>query len=187
MATSMMERSSLVEGARMGDGTCWATLYRQAYPRLVRYAHHRLGNVDEAKDAASETMARAVASMDRFTSDDEGFTPWLFGICRNVVADALRARYRHLEHDRDVEASSLRSLAPEPDDGLIADEEARQVRAAFERLDADERELLELRVVAGLSAEEVAQVIGKKPGAVRMAQMRALGRLRSFVAEASCA
>ncbi len=187
MATSTMERNSLVEGARNGDGACWATLYREAYPRLVRYAHHRLGDVDEAKDAASETMARAVAAIDRFSADDHGFTPWLFGICRNVVADVLRARYRHMEHDSEADAGALASSGPGVEDRLIANEEALQVRAAFERLEPDEREVLELRVVAGLSADDVARALGKKAGAVRMAQMRALGRLRCFVAEASCA
>ena len=59
------------------------------------------------------------------------------------------------------------------------------LRAAFERLDRDERELLELRVVAGLSSAEVADVLGKQPSAVRMAQKRALARLRVFVGEVS--
>ena len=58
-------------------------------------------------------------------------------------------------------------------------------RAAFARLDPDERELLELRVVGGLSSADVAAALGKQPGTVRMAQMRALARLRTFLEEAS--
>src|SRR5207248_9756458 len=57
------------------------------------------------------------------------------------------------------------------------------VRAAFERLGPANQELLELRVMAGLSAEAVGQVLGKRPGAVRMAQNRALGRLRALMEE----
>ncbi len=59
------------------------------------------------------------------------------------------------------------------------------MRRAFGRLTDDEQELLELRVVGGLSADEVGEVIGKRAGAVRMAQARALSRLRSLLEEVS--
>ena len=62
-------------------------------------------------------------------------------------------------------------------------EEAAAVRRAFALLSDDDRELLELRVVAGLSAEESAGVLGRRPGAVRMAQSRALSRLRRHLEE----
>ncbi|MBV9285708.1 MAG: hypothetical protein JO176_13890, partial [Acidimicrobiia bacterium] len=62
-------------------------------------------------------------------------------------------------------------------------EEAAAVRKAFGRLADGDRELLELRVVGGLSAEETAEALGRRPGAVRMAQSRALGRLRRLLVE----
>jgi RNA polymerase sigma-70 factor (ECF subfamily) len=65
---------------------------------------------------------------------------------------------------------------------VLADEHA-AVRRALERLPADDREMLELRVVAGLSSDEVAYVLGMRPGAVRTAQSRALTRLRTYLAE----
>ncbi len=182
MVSEMMNPSALVDGARTGDAASWTALYRLAYPQLIRYAHHRLGDLDEARDAVSETMARAVAAMDRFTADDAGFVPWLFGICRNVVADALRLRYRQRSL-RDVEDHE--DDGPSPDEDLLDREDLARVRAAFARLDPDEREVLELRVVAGLTSDQVAGVLGKKPSAVRMAQMRALSRLRAFVNEAA--
>ena len=66
----------------------------------------------------------------------------------------------------------------------MANDDAAAVRWAFDRLGADDRELLELRVQGGLSSEEVGQLLGKQPGAVRMAQARALGRLRTILEEA---
>jgi RNA polymerase sigma-70 factor (ECF subfamily) len=171
----------LVARAYAGDQEAWAELYKAAYPRLIAFAHHRLGSVDDARDAVSETMARAVKVVGRFDGHDDRFTPWLVGICRNVVADVLRARYRR----RTEPLADYASTGPAPEDGLLVDEDRKAVRAAFERLDPDERELLALRVVAGISADEVAKILGKKPGTVRMAQMRALGRLRVFVEEAA--
>jgi RNA polymerase sigma-70 factor (ECF subfamily) len=173
--------AGLVERARHGDQEAWADLYRAAYPRLVSFAHRRLGSDDLAREAVSETMARAVASIDSYARDDDGFLPWLFGICRHVVADMQRVLYRQLpdrlmQHEPDF---------PGPVEVVLEGEERAALRAAFERLAPDERELLELRVVAGLSSAEAAEALGKQPGAVRMAQMRALSRLRTFVEEMS--
>jgi RNA polymerase sigma-70 factor (ECF subfamily) len=171
----------LVERARRGDQEAWAALYTSVYARLVSFAHRRLGNADLARDAVSETMARAVTKIDTYVGTDDGFAPWLFGICRHVVVDTQRQTYRPLP------PGLLRSDVdgPGPAEIIIDAEEQAQVRAAFNRLDPDEQELLELRVVGGLSSAEVAAALGKQPGTVRMAQMRALGRLRTFLEEAS--
>ena len=171
----------LVERARQGDQEAWADLYRAAYPRLVAFSHRRLGSDDLARDAVSETMARAVSGIDSYTRDDEGFLPWLFGICRHVVADMQRVLYRQLP-DRLLRPEPV---SPGPVEVVLDEEERAALRAAFHRLAPEERELLELRVVAGLSSAEAAEALGKQPGAVRMAQMRALSRLRTFVEEMS--
>ena len=171
----------LVQRARRGDQEAWAALYTSVYARLVAFAHRRLGNADLARDAVSETMARAVTKIDSYVGDDDGFAPWLFGICRHVVVDIQRQTYRPLP------PGLLRSDVdgPGPVEIVLESEEQAQVRAAFARLDPDERELLELRVVGGMSSAEVAVALGKQPGTVRMAQMRALARLRTFLEEAS--
>src|SRR6478672_6539113 len=85
---------ALVGRAREGDEAAWDALYRAVYPRLLAYAQRRLSSVDAAKDAVSETMARAVAKIDRFTWTAGGFEAWLFGILRHVVLDAQRAAGR---------------------------------------------------------------------------------------------
>jgi RNA polymerase sigma-70 factor, ECF subfamily len=170
----------LVAGARQGDRDAWETLYRRVYPRLIAFAYRRLQDSDLAAEAVSDTMLRAVAAISSYSGNDAGFDPWLFGICRHVIADLQRAMYRRLP-SRDahhvIEGAG-------PAEQLLADEERTLLRAAFARLDPDEQELLELRVVAGLSSAEAATVLGKQPGAVRMAQLRALSRLRTFLQEA---
>ena len=164
---------ALVARAQDGDVRAWETLYRRAYPRLLAYARRRL-DIEEAREAVSETMARAVAGMARFTPTGPGFEGWLFGICRHVVLDAQRAAGR-----RGYAAPpDVASAEPEPWDRLVRADEHALVRAAFARLGDDDRELLELRVVAGLSAEDTAKALGRRAGAVRTAQSRALARLR---------
>lgn len=177
MATE--EVGLLVDQARRGDGDAWETLYRRAYPKLLAYAQRRLDS-DAAREAVSETMARAVANIGRYrpVPGTGGFDGWLFGICRHVVLDAQRAAGRRGYGPPPEGASHV-----DPSERLVASEEAAAVRAAFALLSDDDRELLELRVVDELSAEETAVVLGRRPGAVRMAQSRALARLRRHMAE----
>lgn len=172
----------LVRRAAMADADAWEAIFRRSHPRLVAFARRRTSSIQAAEDAVSETMVRALQRIDRFRWDGAGFDAWLVGILRNVVFEGYRsdARYR-----RDVGAISAEPGVDEagPLDALMIAEEAHHVRLAFARLTPEEQELLELRVVAGLSSDGAAHVLGKKPGTIRMAQARALDRLRVFVAE----
>jgi RNA polymerase sigma-70 factor (ECF subfamily) len=161
-----------VERARTGDVDAWEALYRALYPRLLAFARRQL-DADRAAEAVSETMARAVAGIDRFSWRDAGFEGWMFAILRHVIVDTHRRAGRDSALAVPIEVPGGAC-----EDGLLADEEAAAVRAAFDRLRADEQELLYLRVVEGLSADDVGVVIGKRAGAVRMGQARALRRLR---------
>lgn len=173
------ELQALVERARSLDPEAWELLYRRVHDQLFGYARRRVGNPEAAEDCVSETLTRAIARIERFTWAGAGFEAWLYGILRNVVREAWRAQARgSWEADLPIAVSNETPL-----DEVIAGEEAIAVRDAFARLTADEQEVLELRVVAGLSAQEVAAVQGRRAGAVRMAQHRAIGRLRSLLSE----
>lgn len=176
-ATDDDAHRDLVKRAALGDGDAWEALYRRAYPKLLAFARARL-DPEGAQDAVAETMSRAVDSIHSYRWEGRAFDAWLFGILRHVITDAHRrqGRSRHVPEDH-VQAGAG------PLDRLVAAEEHRAVRVAFARLSDADRELLELRVVAGLSADDVAKVLGRKPGAVRMAQSRALTRLRQLLAE----
>jgi RNA polymerase sigma-70 factor, ECF subfamily len=169
----------LVEQARQRDPDAWEALYRRAHPRLLAFAGRRLG-AEDARDAVSETMTRAVASIGRYERRNAGFEGWLFGILRNVIRDIQRRQRRRPTAPLSDEPVGG---APDPLAVALRVEEADAMRAAFARLRPADRELLELRVVAGLPAEEVAVALGRRAGAVRMAQARALERLRHLLGE----
>lgn len=160
------------------DGAAWEELYRRMYPTMLSFAERRLGSRDAARDAVSEAMARAVGSIERFSDRGSGPEGWIFGILRHVVLDANRRSYRRPRSmAADVDVSG------EHADGLMAADERAALRLALSRLAPRERDLLELKVVGGLSSADVAAALGMRPGAVRMAQTRALGRLRQLLAE----
>ncbi|GAC1542473.1 MAG: sigma-70 family RNA polymerase sigma factor [Acidimicrobiales bacterium] len=164
-----------MEAARSGDPDAWEQLYRHIYPKLRSYVVSRVG-VPDAEDLVSETMTRAVAAIDGFRLAEAGFDGWLFGIARRVTADHNRRAFRH----RAMPVASLdrSSVQPEPDASFARDEEHAQLRAAMSRLRTEDQELLELRAAGRFSMEEIATILGKRPGAVRTAYSRALGRLR---------
>ncbi|HEY1829350.1 MAG TPA: sigma-70 family RNA polymerase sigma factor [Acidimicrobiales bacterium] len=170
----------LIERARCGEQRAWEALFRRTYPKLLSYAARRLPTQDLAKDAVGETMTRAVASIDRFRSEGGGFDAWIYGIARHVVLDTQRTMWREgpgLVPD----VTDVAGL--QPGDPVLRRDDTTAVRSAFSQLSRADQELLELRVVAGLSAEEVGYVLGRRPGAVRMAQSRALDRLRAILGE----
>ena len=171
---SVSELQELVRRAQANDPDAWETLYRVTYPGLLAYARRRLWGQAEADDAVSETFARACNRINDFQWTGGGFTAWLYGILRNVVMETQRRSRRTsplTAPDDRVEDDSV--------EGLLLDEEVTAVRAAFATLSSDDQEVLELRVVGELTADEVAVVVGKRSGAVRMAQSRALARLRT--------
>ncbi len=164
----------LVRGAVGMDPEAWEQVYRRSYAPLLGYARRRLSSSDAAEDAVSETMIRAMDSISRYQPRDGAFNAWLFGICRNVVLETHRRSGR-------TEPLTTNGEGPptaDASEGLLALEDCRRMRQAFGQLSDPDRELLELRVVAGLTSEGVGSVLGQRPGTVRMAQTRALDRLK---------
>jgi RNA polymerase sigma-70 factor, ECF subfamily len=171
----------LVDRAVERDPDAWEALYRRSYGPLFGFARRRLFDDQAAEDAVSETMARALDGIDRFTWQGGGFDAWLFGIVRNVVRELSRARWRHAGPVADERPATDRS----PEEHAMAGDDSAWMRVAFARLSDEDREILELRVQGGLSSEEVGRLLGKQPGAIRMAQARALQRLRVNLEEVS--
>ncbi len=167
-----------VEKLRAGDADAWEELYRAMYPAMAGYARRRLPSED-ARDAVAEAMARAIARCDRIAHGGATAEAWIFGILRHVVVDLQRRSYRTRRLPDKI--PRLDTTWANQDDMLIVDEDRRQVRQAFARLSARDQHILELRVIAGFSSEQVAQALGMGAGATRNAQYRALRRLRELL------
>ncbi|MCU1499259.1 MAG: polymerase sigma-70 factor [Acidimicrobiales bacterium] len=166
--------TALADGVLAHDPDAWESLYRRMHPGLYAYARRRLSGKVAAEDAVSEAMTRAMDRIDGFEPRGAGLPGWLFGILRNVVLEQQRAGVRIVSSPTIDEPDG----AQLPGERMIELEQQRAMRSAFASLGADDRELLELRVLGGLTGEAAGEVLGMRAGAVRMAQMRALGRLR---------
>lgn len=176
-----LDQAALVTAAGTGDRDAWEVLYRRLYPRLWAYVARRV-EAGQVEDAVSETMVRAVRGIDFYQPGPVGFDGWVFGIARRVCADYHRRQAR-LRRQDEVAAGMAEVIEDgrAPGDPAAAADDHAELRRAFELLLPGDQQVLELRVVAGLSVEEAATVLEKAPGAVRTAQSRALGRLRQLI------
>lgn len=169
----------LVDGIRSLDGEAWERLYRHMYRPLIAHARRKLGSLDKAEDAVSETMERAVVAVERFEpTGADSLRRWLFGIMRNVIREQWRQSARAAELPERLEAPVA---GPGPAETIESDETRTLLREAFHQLSEADQETLGLRLVAELSSDDVATIQGRGSGAVRMAQARALERLRDRI------
>lgn len=179
-----MSESDLLTRFLALDPSAWEEVYRRSYARLHDYARRRLPSGQDADDAVSEALARAVHKIGELSDHGLRVEAWLYGILRRVVLEHTRAAGRQVGDSLSEQRSaSLTSPDHGPLDQILASELNGSLRTAFEQLSDDDQELLWLRVVADLSAAEVGAVIGRREGAVRQAQSRALARLRRGLEE----
>ena len=161
-------------------------LYDTYRDRVARFATGRLGDAEKAEDVTSETFEAVLRNLGSYRAGTD-FEAWLFTIAHRRVADHFRRRSRRREVALDEAVHDPPGRAPPsgplpavggPEEAVLAAERRAEVAGAFRRLRADQQEVLALRVLGGLSAVQVGEVLGKSEGAVRVAQHRALRSLR---------
>jgi RNA polymerase sigma-70 factor, ECF subfamily len=159
-------------------------LLRRLRPEIVRYCRARLARMgchcDNEDDVAQEVCLALLAALPSYTDTGRPFGAFVFGIAAHKVADAARGAARGGITVRDV--PDFPDVAAGPEETVLASADAGRARRLLASLPAGQRRLLLLRVVTGLSAEETGYVLDMTPGAVRVAQHRALARLRELAA-----
>lgn len=177
--------AALVPRAVAGDQGATAELVAHFHPAVHRYCRARLGrfagSYDAADDVAQEVFVAVLAALPRFRDEGKPFAAFVFGIAAHKVADAQRAAYRRPAPVPEIPDQPDPGEGPE--DRIMRSVDAARARALLEHLSAEQREILLLRVAAGLSAEDTAAALDMTPGAVRVAQHRALARLRALAAD----
>ena len=163
-----------------GDEAALTVVYRELNPRLLRYLRHHAGPV--AEDLASEVWLALAPQLAGYDGTFEQFRALMFSVARHRVVDEYRRRGRtpvrapfedalDLAGDADTEAIAVEQLTAQG-----------AVETLVRRLPADQAEVVLLRVLGDLDVEQVAAILGKSKGAVRVAQHRALRRLQQTFA-----
>ncbi|WP_268891360.1 RNA polymerase sigma factor ShbA [Actinokineospora pegani] len=171
----------LVAASMAGDEQSIGTLFAWINPAIVRYCRARIGRTgsaySSADDVAQEIMLAVLGALPRYNDAPESFLPFVYGIASHKVADY----YRRAGRDRsdpvaDVPDTIDHGLGPEQ--ATLRGEMRSRLVGLLDTLAPRQREILVLRLVVGLSAQETATAIGLTATAVRVAQHRALTRLR---------
>ena len=153
-------------------------------PIVVRYCRARVGATERsglsADDVAQEVCLAAITALPRYKDQGRPFLAFVYGIAAHKVADAHRAAARNRAEPTDVVPERF-SMETGPEQMAIDAESSARMNRLLAVLPEKQREILILRVVVGMSAEETAEAVGSTAGAVRVAQHRALARLKAEI------
>jgi RNA polymerase sigma-70 factor, ECF subfamily len=171
--------SALVARAKRGDSDAFGALYRDTQPRLLRYLYALVA--DEAEDVASETWLQVARDLETFQGDGDSFRGWVTTIARNRALDLKRRTSRRVSAVA-VPVEELFGLAASDDTAVSAIDSVATTNAVrlIATLPTDQAEAVLLRAVVGLNATTAAEVLGKRPGAVRTAAYRGLRTLAKY-------
>ena len=161
--------------AQASHGSALGELFYDLHPRILRYL--RALEPAEAEDLASDTWLDVASALRLFEGDERGLRALAFTIARRRLIDLQRQRARHPTVPIEPESVVEERWVGDVEEEAIA---ALATEAALERvasLPGDQAEVILLRVLGGLPVEDVARIVGKRPGTVRVTQHRALRRL----------
>jgi RNA polymerase sigma-70 factor (ECF subfamily) len=168
-----------------GDPQAVSHVLESIRPLVVRYCRGRVGRAERtfvcADDVAQEVCLAVLTALPSYRDQGRPFLAFVYGIAAHKVADAHRAAARNRsEPVADVPDEPEYKAGPEQ--RAMQGELGRRMKELLAGLPDKQREIVVLRTVVGLSAEETAEAVGSTPGAVRVAQHRALARLRKTLA-----
>ena len=178
------EFASVLARAQRGDEVAFASLWLDVNPALVKYLRVVAREVDD-EDVAAETWVTVVRGLARFRGDEMAWRAWVFTTARRRGIDEGRRRTRR----RAALASHVAELAdpgrlatPDPAKVVLESLDTQAALTLVAQLSPFQAEVIALRVIAGLDVEAVARLVGRSPGAVRVAAHRGLRRLAQILA-----
>ena len=165
--------SRLVEQAAEGDFEAYGELYSIYLDRIYRYVFHQVKDKMTAEDITEEVFIKAWKAIDSCRGKEQTFLPWLYRIAQNQVIDNLRSRRKHPT----IEIETV-DTAGGPQLEAEVDWERQELLGMIACLPQNQRQVIILKFIEGLDNREIADIMGKSQGAIRVSQMRALAKLR---------
>ena len=168
---------TLIALAQAGEQEAFGILYERHFDAVYRYVSYRLGNVEDTEDITTTVFIKAWQKLDSYVWKGKPFLAWLYRIAHNLLIDFRRGNQKVM---RDIELQNdLIDESQLLEKQITKDLQLQDVLLAMNELGLLQQEVLTLRFMLGLSHQEVAAVIDRSEGAVRIIQYRALKKLRA--------
>jgi RNA polymerase sigma-70 factor (ECF subfamily) len=173
----------VLQEARDGHEASFATIWRDLHPPVLRYL--RVLTREAAEDVASETWVAVASSLDNFSGGESEFRAWLFTVARRRAIDHFRreARRPTISVDPETLGSISRGSTDDPGDVAITAIATRAALTMIAALPREQAEAVALRAIAGLDVAQVAAIMEKRPGTVRVLAHRGLRELARRISE----
>jgi len=185
-STAWDDLNVLVSAAVDGERDAVEGVLRWIRPLVVRYCRSRLGGQEKTfatvDDVAQEVCLAVLMALPKYCEQGRPFLAFVYGIAAHKVFDARRSAARNRSQPVPDIPDSPTLIEDGPEPRVMRSEMAQYVATLLNILPSRQREILHLRFIVGLSAQETAVAMGSTPGAVRVAQHRALNRLREILA-----
>lgn len=185
-----MSEQELIQLCQKGDVRAFEQLIEGYEKRIINYCYRMLGNAQDAEDAAQEVFVKVFRFIGSFTGQSS-FSTWLYRIASNVCLDLLRKAKRRpqesvsiYQYNEEGEEFSLpiEDKSPTPYEKAQQSEAQKALLAALEKLGEEQKRVVILRDIEGLSYEEIAAVTGVTPGTVKSRLNRARKSLQKYLA-----
>lgn len=178
-----MEREKeLAVRASQHDPEAFAELYDLYVDRIYNYIYYKVGNTAEAEDLTAQVFTKAWEAIGSYRWQGHSFSPWLFRIAHNLVVDYHRARRPTTVLDvLETRPHVINSEADRPEQVMQNLMTLERVRQAISQLTEEQQTVIILRFIEGYSTADIAEVMGKQPGAIRGLQFRGLTALRKIL------
>ncbi|WP_024332773.1 sigma-70 family RNA polymerase sigma factor [Gordonia hirsuta] len=173
-----------VRDAAGGDRAALNSVLDSVQDPVLRYCRARMGagerHLFSADDVAQEVLMAVMTAIPRYQDQGRPFMAFVYGIAAHKVADAMRSASR-IKADPTESLPESVDVSAGPEQAALDSDASRRMARLLEHLPPKQREILVLRLVVGLSAEETAEAVGSSAGAVRVAQHRALAKLKKII------
>jgi RNA polymerase sigma-70 factor (ECF subfamily) len=172
------DEAALLQRAVQHDAEAFGRLYDIHVDRVYRHLYYRLGNEHDAEDLTQQVFLKAWQAMHRYKKTASPFAAWLMTIAHNLVVDFYRTRKDRAHLEAEVLADDP---ASRPEQTAEASLEQQRLQKAVLQLGGDEQQVVVLRFMEGFEYREIASLLKKKEGNIRVILHRALVKLRDIL------
>lgn len=171
----------LIQRAVEGDKDAFADLCDRYLEQVYRHVYYRVFNRTDSEDITQEVFIKAWKAIHKYKRTGAPFVAWLIAIARNHIVDYYKGKKKHVSLEEAETASNSADTNPEA--MAEATINSSYVRKAVLRLKGDKQKVILMHFIDGFSYEEIARIINKSEGAVRVIQYRALNDLRRILVQ----